>query len=237
MGVEWSDISATISDQIGYTLRLSNPQSIGGGCINQTWKVTDDKQQSWFIKLNKPSRQLMFDTELLGLEAIRASHSIRAPKPLCTGKTQQYSFLIMEHLKLQGSLNADETGAQLANMHQHSQTAFGWHMDNTIGATPQINTLDDSWINFWKEHRLGFQLKLAFNNGFPHHSYESGLALVELADQFFTTYQPMASLLHGDLWGGNCSGDDSGQPVIYDPAVYFGDRETDLAMTELFSRA
>ncbi len=234
MSIDWSLISTAINKTTGDSITLKNPQSVSGGCINEAWKVEDQQQRTWFVKLNKPSRTLMFEAELLGLQAIRDSQSILAPKPLCAGKTQQYSFIVMEYLPLKGSPNAADTGTNLAKMHQHIQTTFGWHMDNTIGSTPQINTPKNDWISFWKEQRLLFQLDLALNKGFPHHSYDAGLALAEQLEHFFTTYRPIASLLHGDLWGGNCSANDKGQPVIYDPAVYFGDHETDLAMTELF---
>ncbi|NNF51275.1 MAG: fructosamine kinase family protein, partial [Gammaproteobacteria bacterium] len=116
-------------------------------------------------------------------------------------------------------------GAQASN--------FGWHRDNYIGSTPQPNARTDSWAEFLREHRLGFQFTLAKKNGHQLGSADAGFLLQNL-DAFYSDYQPRPSLLHGDLWGGNWFSDDSGAPVVFDPAVYCGDREADLAMTELF---
>lgn len=234
MNIEWSQIADCISDQLGEEVNLKSSQAVSGGCINQAWQVTDQNKSIWFVKMNNPNRISMFEAELLGLQEIIKTQSIRAPKPLCTGQTSQHSFLVMEYLAFKGTPDAIKTGIQLANMHRHSQPTFGWHTDNTIGSTAQVNKHENNWIDFWKKHRLAFQLDLALSKGLPRHNYDSGLALIEQVGNFFEDYQPIASLLHGDLWGGNCSSDENGDPVIYDPAVYFGDRETDLAMTELF---
>jgi fructosamine-3-kinase len=107
-------------------------------------------------------------------------------------------------------------------------------MDNTIGSTPQKNTPRQDWVAFWREQRLGYQLQLAARQGHGGALQRQGEQLLEYLPDFFTDHRPQASLLHGDLWSGNYSIDSQGQPVIFDPAVYFGDREADLAMTELF---
>jgi fructosamine-3-kinase len=119
-------------------------------------------------------------------------------------------------------------------MHRHTADRFGWSRDNTIGSTPQINHTDEAWTTFFRERRLRFQLDLAASRGAPAALIDRGARLLEGLPGFFSVYQPAASLLHGDLWGGNWGCDGDGQPVLFDPAVYFGDRETDLAMTELF---
>jgi fructosamine-3-kinase len=234
MSSRWTEISDSIYQQTRQRISLNNPQPIGGGCINQAWKVTDQQQNNWFIKFNKSNRKAMFDAELLGLEEIIASNSILVPKPLCTGQTSQYSFIMLQYVDLRGTPNFVKTGQQLAKMHQHTQDSFGWACENTIGSTPQINNYETDWVTFWQKYRLQYQLDLALKKGFSHHDYLAGQELNESINKFFTSYQPVASLLHGDLWGGNCSKDSMGNPVLYDPAVYFGDRETDLAMTELF---
>jgi fructosamine-3-kinase len=118
-------------------------------------------------------------------------------------------------------------------MHRCESGRFGWHRDNTIGSTPQINDPSDDWITFYRDHRLGFQYQLAADHGYGE-LMPSGQQLMDCLDQFFADYKPRASLLHGDLWSGNYAIDQNGQPVIFDPAVYYGDREADLAMTELF---
>ncbi|VAW86381.1 Ribulosamine/erythrulosamine 3-kinase potentially involved in protein deglycation, partial [hydrothermal vent metagenome] len=125
-------------------------------------------------------------------------------------------------------------GRQLAAMHQITQSQFGWHRNNTIGSTPQINTREYNWCKFWRDYRLQHQLNLAQRQGYGGHLQQLGERLLAQMDVLFSSYNPPASLLHGDLWSGNYSGADDGTPVVFDPAVYYGDRETDLAMTELF---
>jgi fructosamine-3-kinase len=119
-------------------------------------------------------------------------------------------------------------------MHRVTGRSFGWRRDNTIGSTPQPNTPGNDWIAFWREQRLGFQLRLAERNGLSSALQAKGERLLERLEAFFRGYAPAPSLLHGDLWGGNHGYTVSGEPVVFDPAVYYGDREADLAMTELF---
>jgi fructosamine-3-kinase len=118
-------------------------------------------------------------------------------------------------------------------MHRTARDHFGWDRDNTIGSTPQHNAPCGEWVTFWREHRLGFQLDLAARQGYGGRLQKLGERL--LADLTgLIDHDPRPSLLHGDLWGGNIGYDREGNPVIFDPAVYYGDREADLAMTELF---
>jgi fructosamine-3-kinase len=119
-------------------------------------------------------------------------------------------------------------------MHHHTQARYGWQRDNTIGSTPQENSLSDDWATFWRVHRLEFQLRLAQQHGASSRLIDRGMQLAEQTADFFTTWTPPASILHGDLWSGNWGADAQGRPVIFDPAVYFGDHETDLAMMTLF---
>jgi len=119
-------------------------------------------------------------------------------------------------------------------MHKTTSPQFGWSRNNTIGSTPQVNNYESSWIDFWQQHRLGFQLELARQKGASDALYTKGKELSAELEQLFIGYQPEASLLHGDLWSGNYAYLKNAEPVIYDPAVYYGDRETDIAMTELF---
>jgi fructosamine-3-kinase len=125
-------------------------------------------------------------------------------------------------------------GEQLAKQHRVTQAAFGWSRDNTIGSTPQLNEWCDDWVTFFRDRRLRYQLDLAARNGFGGRLQQRGGALLDRVAEFFSGYLPVPSLLHGDLWGGNRLTADRGHPVIFDPAVYYGDRETDLAMTRLF---
>jgi fructosamine-3-kinase len=111
---------------------------------------------------------------------------------------------------------------------------FGWHIDNTIGSTPQPNSPADNWVEFWREQRLGFQLQTAAGSGYGGELQRLGERLLAEMPALFTTHDPVPSMLHGDLWGGNYGALRDGTPVIFDPAFYYGDREADLAMTTLF---
>jgi len=231
---------ATVEKQLN-TIQHSNNhfvtiKPVSGGCINQAWKITDSAGNNWFIKENSPTLLYMFEAEAAGLEAIYQSQAIRVPKPVCSGKTNEFSYLVLEYIPMSGSINQKITGEQLAEMHHitHPDNQYGWYLDNTIGSTQQINTPSNDWVTFWQQQRLGFQLNLAHQKGYSSKDYEAGLKLLENLPRFFTHYQPLASLLHGDLWGGNCASDTNNMPVIFDPAFYYGDRETDIAMTELF---
>ena len=124
-------------------------------------------------------------------------------------------------------------GERLAALHRHTAPQHGWHRDNFIGRTPQPNGWHDDWVAFYGERRLAHQLRLARDNGFGGELQDLGARLIERLPEFFDGYEPVPSLIHGDLWGGNWSCCD-GEPVIYDPAVYYGDREAELAMTRLF---
>ena len=141
---------------------------------------------------------------------------------------------MLEYLPLVPHGDAAQLGWQLAQQHRVGAPQFGWSRDNWIGATPQPNAWMDDWVSFWRDQRLGFQLRLAANNGYGGALQRDGDTLRAHLDAFFEGYMPVPSLLHGDLWGGNHGFLSGGEPVIFDPAAYFGDRECDLAMTELF---
>jgi fructosamine-3-kinase len=177
----------------------------------------------------------MFEAEAAGLDALAAAEAIRVPRALCTGTSEGLSFIVMEHLKLGhgGDGGWTKAGRQLAALHRNSATEFGWTRSNTIGATPQHNGWRDNWVAFWRERRLGFQLELAATNGYGGRLQSLGEQLLHRFPALID-HAPEPSLLHGDLWGGNLGFTAQGEPVIYDPATYYGDREVELAMTELF---
>ena len=232
----WHDIELHLAKILGRAFQFTDKKALSGGCINQAWKVTDNEDSLWFIKTNSPSLIDMFSAEADGLNEIRKSSSITSPKAIAYGQTTDCGYLILEYIDLQPQINQALLGEQLARMHQlqSPNKEFGWKRNNTIGSTEQSNKPNKDWNSFWKDERLLYQLKLAQKNGYSSASYDNGLKLSENIFSFFTDYQPKPSLLHGDLWDGNCASDLNGNPVIYDPAVYFGDRETDIAMTELF---
>jgi len=177
----------------------------------------------------------MFEAEADGLRELKSAKAIRVPEILSCGIENGECFIELERFTFDRPTAETERqfGEQLAALHRHATNRFGWFRDNTIGPTPQVNTWSDDWVGFFREQRLEFQLNLAVANGYGADVNAPGQKLsAELAD-LFIGYEPDASLLHGDLWGGNW-GSVSGEPVIFDPAVYYGDRESDIAMTMLF---
>jgi fructosamine-3-kinase len=228
-------IARAITQATGENFEPRNRRAVGGGCINHT-EVLEDGGRRYFVKSNDAARLAMFEAEAAGLTEIALSKSVRVPQPVCTGRHAGQAFLVLEHLDLgRGGGNSEQLlGRQLAALHRTTQTHFGWRRNNTIGSTPQINTEEADWPRFYREHRLRYQLQLARGNGHRGNLQIQGERLLERLPTFFSSYLPKPSLLHGDLWGGNHAALADGTPVIFDPAVYYGDREADLAMTELF---
>ncbi len=207
-------------------------QPVAGGCINQTMRLSC-QGRDYFIKLNAAHRLGMFEAEQEGLEQLAATQTIQVPAVLACGLADAQAYLVLEYLHL-GSRGDEETaGRQLAELHRHSAPHFGWHRDNTLGSTTQVNKQEDDWIRFWRQKRLGYQLDQAEAKGYGGALQSQGRRLLEALPALLD-HTPKASLLHGDLWSGNLAYDLNLKPVIFDPAVYFGDREADLAMTELF---
>jgi len=233
--MNWNHIAEAITAASGEPFNLLRADSIGGGCINSAYQLQGDRQ-SYFIKLNRAERLDMFEAEADGLQALAAARAIRVPVPVCTGVEGSQAYLVMEYFEGGGGNSgaAENFGQQLALMHQHTRDQFGWHRDNTIGSTPQPNTPNDDWQGFWREHRLGYQLSLVEQRRGPSSLLRMGEQLMHVLPDLFTDYQPIPSLLHGDLWSGNYAVTQAGEPIIFDPAVYYGDREADMAMTELF---
>jgi fructosamine-3-kinase len=229
----WETISADIGAATGRRAALRRQEAVSGGCINQALRV-EYGDTSYLVKLSGAGQLDMFAAEALGLRELRQCCELRIPEPVCVGSDEQSSFLVMEYLNLGGVGDAAVLAAGLANMHRVTRPEFGWVRDNTIGSTPQINTPADDWIDFWRDNRLKFQLDLAALNGAGGRLQGRGEQLLAEFPQLFSGYTPAASLLHGDLWGGNQAFTRSGEPALYDPAVYYGDREADIAMTELF---
>ena len=235
----WRSVEASITNASGHSFSIQHKQSISGGSINHAYRIDDEsgtERRSYFLKLNQANKLKMFEAEAEGLSALASSGAIRVPQPLCSGQADDQAWLVMEYIAF-GKGNVDSTqllGEQIATLHACHSDRFGWKRDNTIGATAQLNSRNYDWIDFYREQRLGFQFRLADRNGFSGSLQQKGEQLMDHLDLFFSSYQPKASLLHGDLWGGNRAFDKMGQPVIFDPALYYGDREADIAMTELF---
>jgi fructosamine-3-kinase len=229
----WKHIESDIAATLGGDVRLSAPDSVGGGCINQAVRVAS-AQGHFFIKLNSASRLDMFEAEAEGLRELMRCDALRIPRPVCCGVSDGQAYLVMEALELGGPGDQVALGEGLAALHAISAEQFGWHRDNTIGDTPQPNRQHPDWAAFWREQRLGFQLQLAARKGAASRTLDAGQRLLGELEQLLDGHAPLPSLLHGDLWSGNYSFTAAGEPAIFDPAVYYGDREADLAMTELF---
>jgi protein-ribulosamine 3-kinase len=220
---------------LGLEIPSQQARPVGGGSINHSLRL-ETSRGPVFIKCADPQALDMFEAEAVGLQALRDAGAVRVPNVLAVGVRAETAFLALEWIEFGVSdARAEATlGEQLARQHRVTADRFGWSRDNTIGSTPQPNAWSDDWIEFLRERRLGYQLDLALRNGAAARVIDRGRRLCDSLAAFFSDYRPVPSLLHGDLWGGNWSADTSGRPVIFDPAVYFGDREADIAMTKLF---
>ncbi|MBI2779356.1 MAG: fructosamine kinase family protein [Gammaproteobacteria bacterium] len=235
----WYALSQEISATTNSTFKLRHRLSVGGGCINSAFAIEGEDGRKYFVKLNDASKVGMFVAEAAGLRKIGQTQTIHAPEPVCWGTVGDAAYFVQEYLGLRGSnspANMEKLGNKIAQMHRVTASTgqYGWHINNTIGSTPQINTHADNWPAFWRKRRLGAQLQLAARDGYGGALQRKGERLLGDIPAFFTAYTPTPSLLHGDLWSGNYGILACGDPVIFDPAVYYGDRETDMAMTELF---
>lgn len=229
----WDTIARTISETTGEPFTVREQRSVGGGSINSAYRISDGERH-YFVKLNNASGLAMFEAEADGLREMAGTGTINVPEPIATGMAGGQAFIVMENLPLGGSGSAARLGHELAALHRTTQAHFGWYRDNTIGSTPQYNAENADWIAFWREQRLGAQLKMAAARGAGRALLRQGEQLLAQLPALFSGYQPVPSLLHGDLWSGNYAFCQNGTPVIFDPAVYYGDREADIAMTELF---
>ena len=195
-----------------------------------------DGSRRFFVKFNQAAQIAMFEAEALGLKDMYDSHTIRVPQPICWGVAESSAYIVMEWLDF-GSGGEDSwrrLGSNLAAMHRvTSPQGFGWRQTNTIGDTPQQNPWTADWVEFYRDQRLGYQFKLARRRGghFPRQDQ-----LLAAVPALLSGHDPAPALVHGDLWSGNAAVTSAGEPVILDPATYYGDREVDIAMTELFGR-
>ncbi|HEX5463147.1 MAG TPA: fructosamine kinase family protein [Burkholderiales bacterium] len=230
---DWAGIARDITAARGRPFAIRDCQPLSGGCINRAWRVGGD-DAVYFVKLNAADRLTMFEAEAAGLDEIARSRTVRVPRPVTSGADENASWLVLEYIELASGGDMARLGEQLAKMHRVNAAQFGWRRDNTIGATPHINTPNGDWLTFWRERRLGYQLALAARNGHGGALQRDGEQLIAALPTLLGAHHPQPALLHGDLWGGNAGFDAAGMPVIFDPAVYYGDRETDIAMTELF---
>jgi fructosamine-3-kinase len=226
-------VCEAISRAEGECFVATEARSVHGGDISEAFTLTDGTRR-FFVKKQPAQRFDMFEAEAAGLGALAAVDGVRVPRVVCLGSAAGAAYLVLEYLPLGAHGDAARLGRQLAQQHCAGAARYGWQRDNWIGATPQRNAWHDDWVAFVRDERLGLQLRLAAGSGYRGALERDGEALLAALPAFFDAYTPAPALLHGDLWGGNHGYLEDGTPVIFDPATYFGDRECDLAMSELF---
>jgi len=227
-------IEQSIRDAAGNSFRIDGgPIDLApGGCA-----VLQGAGARYFCKLMDAAEADRLDAETDCLAAIAASRTFRTPAVVARGEAAHVAWLVLEWLDLRSIAepsSARRAAETLAAMHAHEGPHFGWHRDNYIGATPQSNSPGDNWARFFALQRLQRQFELAVRNGYDKSLARDGERIVQRLPALFLDYRPRPSLLHGDLWHGNIACLPDGSPVLFDPACHYGDRESDLAMSELF---
>jgi protein-ribulosamine 3-kinase len=237
MNKQVRDLLETVYAQ---SIDIESSRSIGGGCINQTLTLTLSNGETVFLKHNDHPPEGMFEKEALGLQLMReAKNGPRIPKVIALPEGPNPQFLIIEYIEEGSSGNGyyQRFGQALASMHRTTQDHYGLDHDNFIGSTEQINTPEADGLVFFREQRLGFQQKLARERGLLPVTTDKKIdRLCDQLDQLLDLNGERPALVHGDLWSGNTFADSAGNPCLVDPAVHYGLRETDLAMTKLFGR-
>ena len=241
----YNSLAAALVDLFGSSIAIADTERLSGGDINKAYGLTLNNGQHVFMKANAKDNAAFFTAEAAGLTAIAKTKAIGTPEILCTGTDDGedvgYSFLLLKYIKSAKLVkNYWECFAQnLAAMHKADTSAFmeaggsfGFFQDNFIGARPQSNTPSDSWISFFREHRLAPQFKSADSYFESQDRSKITKLLDHLEDFLIEPEKP--SLLHGDLWSGNVMCGPDGKAMLIDPACYVGHAEADLAMTELF---
>lgn len=229
-----------LQQQLGQPVQSRHP--VAGGCIHDAWRLVLADGRTLFVKTNRASELPLLQAEASGLRALAAvaPDDLRVPTPLAVGRAGNQALLVLPWLDLTVAADSrgwQQLGRSLAQLHRASlgnapgQKGFGWDHDNWIGATSQPNGWWPSWGAFFCEQRLGHQLRLAAKGGHPYGNSEQLLAL---ALDRLQHHSCQAVLVHGDLWSGNAGLVSGGGAALFDPAVYRGDREVDLAMARLF---
>jgi fructosamine-3-kinase len=231
-----SRIEAAISSKTGKDAEFSDSKKAQGGCINDSQIVTLKDGRHFFVKTNRESKTCpgLFETEYAALLLLSEPGVIHVPKPIaCSG-----DFIVIEPF-IEGAPAADwqeQMGRRLAELHAATKTdRFGFNTNNYLGLSKQINSWQDDWLLFWREQRLGLQLKrLAMITDRNDPILAKGEKLMSRLDSLLGDIEEPAVLLHGDLWSGNAAANEQGQPVIFDPASYYGHREAEIGMMRMF---
>jgi len=212
--------------------RIVSMYSVGGGCIADSKVVLTEGGEKYFVKQYEDPR--VNKSEANGLIEIAKSNSIRVPKVIHVDD----EYLVLEFVTSNSQVKGfgEVFGQQFASMHKTISEQFGFYEDNFIGSTHQKNIPQkENWIDFYYENRLLYQFNLAEKNGYLDSTLKNGIDFIEkILPNILTDSDEPPTLLHGDLWSGNYISDERGMPCLIDPAVYYGHREADLAMTKLF---
>jgi len=216
--------------------KIQGTKTAFGGCINDSRIISLDDGREYFLKTHADARQYpgIFKAEYQALLLLSESNSIRVPLPLC----YEQDFIVMESFTegVRSKNWYEQIGRQLALLHSNTKTdKFGFKGDNYLGTTVQINSWSDSWLEFWSNNRLEWQLEL-YRQKVPANDslIKLGHQLLNKLDSIIGDIHEPAVLLHGDLWSGNAANDEQGQPIIFDPASYYGHREAEIGMMRMF---
>lgn len=216
-------------------LTITNFQPLSGGCINNGGKLMTS-MGIFFVKWNGALRYPdMFATEARGLQLLRVANAIRIPEVVSTGETDNFQYIVLEFIAQAKPSRTYWTmlGEHLCALHKNTSEKYGLEFDNYIGSLQQRNRKHENWISFFIEERLRSQVELAVT---------TKKLETDTAKKFELLYKKLPdllveetpSLLHGDLWSGNLIVDETGNPCLIDPAVYYGNREAEIAFTKLF---
>ena len=210
-------------------------ERLSGGDINEVFLI-EETDRKWVVKRNnRLTFPEMLSKEYNALQFLTEDKSLNYPKPLAHFTDNKYQYLVIAYHEKGPNDNKGQAklGIQLAQQHSLSAETFGWHEDNYIGSLPQDNRPSTTWSDFYANNRLLAQTKLAYDKRLVGKEFLIKMERFCLQlDEVFPNEMP--ALLHGDLWGGNYFITKSGEPLLYDPAIYFGHREIDIAMTRLF---
>lgn len=223
-----------LTQAIGAPIQAARP--VGGGCIHHGCQL-DTARGPFFLKYNAAGQAANFAAEARGLALLATAGALPVPQVLDRGVVPGYAWLLMEYVPTgrPGPAYWSQLGEGLARLHGHTQAAFGLDHDNYIGALPQANTPETDWVRFFSQHRIAPMLRQAVEGGYLGQAEVRAWERLQAQLTAIFPSEPPA-LLHGDLWGGNLLCHASGQPVLIDPAVYYGHREMELAFMTLFDR-
>jgi protein-ribulosamine 3-kinase len=234
------NLSQLLESIYGNSIQIKSVEAIRGGCINETQVLKLSNDEQVFLKYNPSPPIDFFNAEAEGLRLLdKPMYGPRVPRFLGISNEPNPQFLLLEYIKTSTPKDgfASRFGQALAEMHRETQEQYGLDHDNFIGKTIQKNNLELDGLVFFREHRIRFQQELARKTrGLPK-SMDKRLDLFcEKLESLLDLNDEKPALLHGDLWSGNYFASHDQTPYIFDPAVYFGLREADLAMTEMFGR-